>query len=428
MPEFRDYAAQIVRNAAGPGRGAGRRGLPARVGRHRQPPHAGRPAHLRRRAHRQGGPGGARPGRHHPQQEHHPRRPPLAVRHQRRCASAPRRSPPRAWASRRWPQIAALIARALRGRDDDGRAGGGPRRRRHPLLQVHAVPEPERRRGRRRRAGDSAPTSSSWCASSRSSRSCSTPAACGGWPFRVGAVVQPDERRVHDRPTPTLGGRRHARRLARRHGAWRGGSTRFDAGLRAAAPSRSAWCSRAIVIVVVGVIDDLREVSAPAKIAGIVLAGSVLVISGVSILVFRVPVPRRVRARRADLVVPAHRCCGSSGMANAINLIDGLDGLAGGHRRHRRGRVLPLRDASSATRACSPPGNIGAAHRRDHPRRLPRLPAPQLPPGADLHGRRRRAAARAADGRVDDGRRRPHRRSRSAGRRSSSSPRCSSRS
>ena len=62
----------------------------------------------------------------------------------------------------------------------------------------------------------------------------------------------------------------------------------------------------AVVIVVVGVIDDLREVSAPAKIAGIVLAASVLVISGVSILVFRVPFLGVVRAVDR-LVLPARR-------------------------------------------------------------------------------------------------------------------------
>ena len=50
----------------GPGRRPGRRGVPAGLGGHRQPPGAGRPAALRRRADRQGGPGGARPGRASP--------------------------------------------------------------------------------------------------------------------------------------------------------------------------------------------------------------------------------------------------------------------------------------------------------------------------------------------------------------------------
>ena len=88
---------QVVANAAGPRRGAGRRGLPAGVGRDRQPPGARRPALLRRRAHRQGGPGGPRPGRHHLQPQHHPRRPPLALRHLGPAAGVGRRDHRRAW-------------------------------------------------------------------------------------------------------------------------------------------------------------------------------------------------------------------------------------------------------------------------------------------------------------------------------------------
>ena len=45
QPEFSDYAAQIVRNADGARAALAEPGLPARVGRHRQPPDAGRPAH-----------------------------------------------------------------------------------------------------------------------------------------------------------------------------------------------------------------------------------------------------------------------------------------------------------------------------------------------------------------------------------------------
>ena len=51
----------------------------------------------------------------------------------------------------------------------------------------------------------------------------------------------------------------------------------------------------AAIIFVVGVIDDFRDVSAPAKLAGMVLAGSVLSVAGVTILFFRIPF--------ADLVV-----------------------------------------------------------------------------------------------------------------------------
>ena len=86
--------------------------------RHRQPPDGRRPAPVRRRAHRQGGPERARRGRHHART----RTPSPTIRAARSsraaCASARRRSRPRAWRRPRWPQIASLIARALRDRDD----------------------------------------------------------------------------------------------------------------------------------------------------------------------------------------------------------------------------------------------------------------------------------------------------------------------
>ena len=84
----------------------------------------------------------------------------------------------------------------------------------------------------------------------------------------------------------------------------------------------------ATLIVVVGVIDDLREVSAPAKVAGMVLAASVLVIGGTSIVVFRVPFQGTflLSADWSYLI----SVIWVVGMANAINLIDGLDGLAAG--------------------------------------------------------------------------------------------------
>jgi UDP-GlcNAc:undecaprenyl-phosphate/decaprenyl-phosphate GlcNAc-1-phosphate transferase len=78
----------------------------------------------------------------------------------------------------------------------------------------------------------------------------------------------------------------------------------------------------------VGVVDDLRDVSAPAKVAGMVLAGSVLTIAGVSLVYFRIPfagfwvLDPDLSALVTVLWV--------IGMANAINLIDGLDGLAAG--------------------------------------------------------------------------------------------------
>ena len=78
----------------------------------------------------------------------------------------------------------------------------------------------------------------------------------------------------------------------------------------------------------VGFVDDLREISAPAKIAGMVLSGSILSLTGVSILVFRVPF--------FDLLVLSAdwsffvTVVWVVSIANIVNLIDGLDGLAAG--------------------------------------------------------------------------------------------------
>ncbi len=79
---------------------------------------------------------------------------------------------------------------------------------------------------------------------------------------------------------------------------------------------------------VVGVADDIREISAPAKTAGLVLVGTLLVLGGTNIFWFRVPF--------LDLFLLAPdfsyllTVVWVLGMSNAVNFIDGLDGLAAG--------------------------------------------------------------------------------------------------
>jgi UDP-GlcNAc:undecaprenyl-phosphate GlcNAc-1-phosphate transferase len=144
--------------------------------------------------------------------------------------------------------------------------------------------------------------------------------------IRIGAVVKPDERRVHQRPTPTLGG------LAMLAGvlvgmlvAWR--LDAFEA-LFVSNTEPLGLTLAAIVMFGVGCIDDLRDVSPPAKVSGQVLAASILVLSGVSILVFRIPFGGLViLAPDLSYLISVLWVLG---MANAVNLIDGLDGLAGG--------------------------------------------------------------------------------------------------
>jgi UDP-GlcNAc:undecaprenyl-phosphate GlcNAc-1-phosphate transferase len=144
--------------------------------------------------------------------------------------------------------------------------------------------------------------------------------------LRGGAVVQPDDRRVHTHDTATLGGvAMLVGFLVAMGAAWLVGE--FDPVFEASTEPVGVVVA-AVVIFAVGFVDDLREVSAPAKIAGMVLAGSILSVAGVSILYFRIPF--------ADLVVLSPDLSALLtvlwvvGMANAVNLIDGLDGLAAG--------------------------------------------------------------------------------------------------
>jgi UDP-GlcNAc:undecaprenyl-phosphate/decaprenyl-phosphate GlcNAc-1-phosphate transferase len=144
--------------------------------------------------------------------------------------------------------------------------------------------------------------------------------------IRIGAVVAPDERRVHDRPTPTLGG------VAMYFGLLAGLGTatvvpQFDPVFRDNSEPLGILLG-ATIILLVGALDDLLELSAPAKAAGMVLAGSALSLLGVSMLWFRVPFGEIVSVS-PDLA-PLVTVLWVLALANAVNFIDGLDGLAAG--------------------------------------------------------------------------------------------------
>ena len=144
--------------------------------------------------------------------------------------------------------------------------------------------------------------------------------------LRYGAIDRPSDRKVHPKPTPTLGG------LA----IW----VACSVGLVVAAvlPAFSSLFDvsseplgvflAGTVIVLLGSYDDLRGLSVPAKIAGQILAGGLLILSGVQLLYFWVP-GLGVLSLGPDLAVPL-TLAWVLAMINAVNLIDGLDGLAAG--------------------------------------------------------------------------------------------------
>ncbi len=81
------------------------------------------------------------------------------------------------------------------------------------------------------------------------------------------------------------------------------------------------------VVFVVGFLDDIFDLSAPAKITGTVAAGVVLWKFGVTMFNFRVPFLDLVQL---DDWSPLVTVLWLIGMTQAVNLIDGLDGLAAG--------------------------------------------------------------------------------------------------
>lgn len=146
--------------------------------------------------------------------------------------------------------------------------------------------------------------------------------------IRVGAVAVPGDRSVHSRPTPMLGGAAMFVGFAAAMGA----ASRmpqfremFDGSSEPLGVVLAAG-----VMFFVGLLDDFREVSPPAKVAGQVLSGSLLSLLGVSMLFFRVPFASFDYVVLSPDLAPLVTVLTVVLMANALNLIDGLDGLAAG--------------------------------------------------------------------------------------------------
>lgn len=142
---------------------------------------------------------------------------------------------------------------------------------------------------------------------------------------RFGAMAEPNERSVHVRPTPYLGGAAMYAGLVAALVA-----AALIPALRPVFAS-SQWIAVALaatVLFVVMLIDDLRDISPPAKVAGMVLAAGILSLLGVTMTYFRIPFAGLI-VMSSD-VAPLVTAVWVVVMCNAMNLIDGLDGLAAG--------------------------------------------------------------------------------------------------
>ena len=144
--------------------------------------------------------------------------------------------------------------------------------------------------------------------------------------LKVGYVDVPTDRKMHDRTTPYGGGAAMfigicvamavAALVPELRAFFEGNSELIGVLIASAA------------IFVVGLIDDFRSMSAPAKIAGQVLAASILYFGGVTMYQLKVPFAGFVVLTPG--VIPLITALWVVVLTNAINLIDGLDGLAAG--------------------------------------------------------------------------------------------------
>lgn len=143
---------------------------------------------------------------------------------------------------------------------------------------------------------------------------------------RVGWVVEPDARRVHKVTTPDVGGIAMFTGFAVAFVIAR--SVDAFAPLFAANSEPYGIILGALTMFLVGFLDDIHEISAPAKVVGTVVVAVILVYFGVTMFTLRIPFAGVIAL--SDDWVPLLTVVWLLMMTQAINLIDGLDGLAAG--------------------------------------------------------------------------------------------------
>jgi UDP-GlcNAc:undecaprenyl-phosphate GlcNAc-1-phosphate transferase len=142
----------------------------------------------------------------------------------------------------------------------------------------------------------------------------------------IGYVAQPDDRKIHQRVTPAAGG---VAMFVAMLVAWAVAASipALDPLFRGSSEPLGLILGAAAIFVV-GALDDLRDMSAPAKVAGEVLAATILYFMGVTWFQFKVPLGGLVIL--SPEWTPLLTALWVIAITNAVNLIDGLDGLAAG--------------------------------------------------------------------------------------------------
>ena len=138
--------------------------------------------------------------------------------------------------------------------------------------------------------------------------------------FRIGKVAKPREDRWHKKPTPTLGG----------IGIFLG----FLVGVAVSFSISGEWDALhggvlvgALIMFLLGLYDDFKRISPPAKLVGQFLAAAVVISLGYTTHFFTPRIEDAIVAQIPNILVTFFWLVG---ITNAINLLDNMDGLAGG--------------------------------------------------------------------------------------------------
>lgn len=134
--------------------------------------------------------------------------------------------------------------------------------------------------------------------------------------FKINAVDMPKSRKVHTKTMPRLGG------LSILIGFFTG-----VALIKPVDPYINAIIGGAVVIAIVGILDDLYELSAKWKLIGQLIASTIIVMSGLYVKVMNVPFVGQIDIGVWGIPLTFFWILA---VTNSINLIDGLDGLAAG--------------------------------------------------------------------------------------------------
>ncbi|MDF2857302.1 MAG: glycosyl transferase family protein [Neobacillus sp.] len=135
--------------------------------------------------------------------------------------------------------------------------------------------------------------------------------------FKIGATDSPNHRKVHQNVMPRLGG------LAI--------FISFIIGILIIKPESSYHLPivlGSIIILLTGIVDDIKEISPKVKLGGQIIAALIVVVMGdISVQFINLPFGGKIDFGIFSIPITMIWIIG---ITNAINLIDGLDGLAAG--------------------------------------------------------------------------------------------------